>query len=149
MLRNYTEDQKVTLSSTEDFFNSHWISTFSNTIYGRVKIISFSQKCFSYFYVNILLTYLQKSDWTLTMPGYEIKPSKWLSFDLKELWQYRELFWFMAWRDIKVKYKQTLLGFIWVILQPLVLMLIFSTLWTQGNESRNVDMPYPCLHIRA
>jgi lipopolysaccharide transport system permease protein len=77
------------------------------------------------------------------MPGYEIKPAKWLSFDLKELWQYRELFWFMAWRDIKVKYKQTLLGFIWVILQPLVLMFIFSLLWTRVMKVGTVDMPYP------
>jgi lipopolysaccharide transport system permease protein len=77
------------------------------------------------------------------MPGYEIKPAKWLSFDLKELWQYRELFWFMAWRDIKVKYKQTLLGFIWVILQPLVLMFIFSLLWTRVMKVGMVDMPYP------
>jgi lipopolysaccharide transport system permease protein len=77
------------------------------------------------------------------MPGYEIKPSKWLSVDLRELWRYRELFWFMAWRDIKVKYKQTLLGFIWVILQPLILMLIFSTLWTKVMKAGTVDMPYP------
>jgi lipopolysaccharide transport system permease protein len=77
------------------------------------------------------------------MAGYEIKPSKWLSFDLHELWLYRELFWFMAWRDIKVKYKQTLLGFIWVILQPLVLMLIFSTLWIKVMKVGTVEMPYP------
>jgi lipopolysaccharide transport system permease protein len=77
------------------------------------------------------------------MKGYEIKPSKWLSFDLNELWLYRELFWFMAWRDIKVKYKQTLLGFIWVILQPLVLMFIFSTLWIKVMKVGIIDMPYP------
>jgi lipopolysaccharide transport system permease protein len=77
------------------------------------------------------------------MAGYEIKPSKWLSFDLNELWQYRELFWFMAWRDIKVKYKQTLLGFIWVILQPLVLMFIFSTLWLKVMKTGEVEVPYP------
>jgi len=77
------------------------------------------------------------------MAGYEIKPSKWLSFDLNELWRYRELFWFMAWRDIKVKYKQTLLGFFWVIIQPLVLMFIFSILWTKVMKDVTVDMPYP------
>jgi lipopolysaccharide transport system permease protein len=77
------------------------------------------------------------------MTGYEIKPSKWLSFDLNELWQYRELFWFMAWRDIKVKYKQTILGIIWVILQPLVLMLIFSTLWLRVMKTGVIDIPYP------
>jgi lipopolysaccharide transport system permease protein len=77
------------------------------------------------------------------MTGYEIKPSKWLSLDFNELWLYRELFWFMAWRDIKVKYKQTLLGFIWVILQPLVLMLIFSTLWAKVLKTGDIEIPYP------
>ncbi|MFT5973396.1 MAG: lipopolysaccharide transport system permease protein, partial [Cryomorphaceae bacterium] len=47
-------------------------------------------------------------------------PSK-ISLGLKELWTYRELFYFFTWRDIKVKYKQTFLGFAWAILQPLVL----------------------------
>jgi lipopolysaccharide transport system permease protein len=77
------------------------------------------------------------------MAGYDIKPSKWLSFDLKELWRFRELFLFMAWRDIMVKYKQTMLGFIWVILQPLVLMFIFSTLWLKVMKSVEVEIPYP------
>ena len=77
------------------------------------------------------------------MAGYEIKPTKWLSFDLSELWRFRELFLFMAWRDIKVKYKQTLLGFIWVILQPLVLMIIFSTIWMKVMKTGADDMPYP------
>jgi lipopolysaccharide transport system permease protein len=77
------------------------------------------------------------------MAGYEIKPSKWLSTDLGELWRFRELFLFMAWRDIMVKYKQTVLGFLWVILQPLVLMLIFSTLWLKVMRSGEVQIPYP------
>jgi lipopolysaccharide transport system permease protein len=77
------------------------------------------------------------------MAGYEIKPAKWLSFDLDELWQYRELFWFLAWRDIKVKYKQTLLGFIWVILQPLVLMFIFNAIWSKVMRPGAVELPYP------
>lgn len=77
------------------------------------------------------------------MAGYEIKPSRWLAFDFKELWRFRELFLFMAWRDIKVKYKQTMLGFVWVILQPLLLMLIFSTLWLKVMKSGAVEIPYP------
>ena len=77
------------------------------------------------------------------MAGYEIRPVRWLSFDLKELWQYHELFWFMAWRDIKVKYKQTLLGFMWIILQPLVLMFIFNTLWIKVMKVGTVEIPYP------
>jgi lipopolysaccharide transport system permease protein len=77
------------------------------------------------------------------MAGYDIKPSKWLSFDFRELVRFRELFIFMAWRDIKVKYKQTLLGILWVVLQPLVLMLIFSTLWIKVMKVNPVDLPYP------
>jgi lipopolysaccharide transport system permease protein len=77
------------------------------------------------------------------MSGYEIKPSRWLSFDFKELWQFRELCFFMAWRDIKVKYKQTLLGLGWVILQPLVLMFIFSVIWLHVMKFVTVEVPYP------
>lgn len=77
------------------------------------------------------------------MSGYDIKPSKWLSFDFRELWKFRELFVFLSWRDIRVKYKQTLLGFIWVILQPLVLMLIFSTLWFKVMKVEIPGIPYP------
>jgi len=75
--------------------------------------------------------------------GYEIKPVKWLSIDTKELWRFRELFWFMAWRDIKIKYKQTILGFLWVILQPLILMLVFNFIWLKVVKLGDVGMPYP------
>lgn len=77
------------------------------------------------------------------MAGYEIKPAQWLSFNFNELWRFRELFLFMAWRDIKVKYKQTLLGFVWVILQPLALMLIFSVIWLNVMKFGAVEIPYP------
>jgi lipopolysaccharide transport system permease protein len=57
---------------------------------------------------------------------YEIKPQNKITLGTHELWHYRELFYFFTWRDIKVKYKQTFLGFLWAILQPIVMMLIFS-----------------------
>ena len=63
---------------------------------------------------------------------YEIKPQKKLSLGLGELWEYRELFYFFTWRDIKVKYKQTYLGVLWALLQPLGMMLIFTFLFSQG-----------------
>jgi lipopolysaccharide transport system permease protein len=75
--------------------------------------------------------------------GYKIKPNKGFSFDLTELWQYHELFFFLAWRDIKVKYKQTLLGILWVILQPLILMFIFSVIWLKVIKFSEMDIPYP------
>ena len=51
---------------------------------------------------------------------------RWAALDFKALWQYRELFYFLMWRDIKVRYKQTMFGVLWAILQPLVTMLIFT-----------------------
>lgn len=60
-------------------------------------------------------------------PLITIKPSKpWSSIDLRALWSYRELLFFLIWRDIKVRYKQTLLGAAWAILQPLVMMIVFT-----------------------
>ena len=55
-------------------------------------------------------------------------------FNWGELWRYRELFYFFAWRDIKIKYKQTVLGFLWAILQPLLMMIIFTVFfWTRAK----------------
>ena len=56
----------------------------------------------------------------------KIRPSKgWVALNLRDLWAYRELFYFLTWRDIKVRYKQTLLGASWAIIQPLFTMLLF------------------------
>jgi lipopolysaccharide transport system permease protein len=56
----------------------------------------------------------------LTVPSFQIEPStRWPSLGLRELWDYRELLYFLTWRDIKVRYKQTVLGAIWVVIQPL------------------------------
>lgn len=69
-------------------------------------------------------------------------PSK-ISLGLVELWQYKELFYFFTWRDIKVKYKQTLLGFAWAILQPFVLMVIFSVFFGRALNVPSDGIPYP------
>lgn len=53
----------------------------------------------------------------------------WIHVNFRELWAYRELLYFLTWRDIKVKYKQTALGVVWVILQPFLTMIIFSILF--------------------
>lgn len=63
--------------------------------------------------------------------------------DIKELWQYRELFYFFTWRDIKVKYKQTWLGVLWALLQPLGLMLIFTLLFTKTWKIDTTPVDYP------
>jgi lipopolysaccharide transport system permease protein len=74
---------------------------------------------------------------------YEIKPKEKLSLGLRELWQYRELFYFFTWRDIKVKYKQTLLGFAWSVLQPFAMMVIFSVFLGNALKDPSSDTPYP------
>jgi lipopolysaccharide transport system permease protein len=61
----------------------------------------------------------------------------------KELWEYRELFYFFTWRDIKIKYKQTVLGFLWAVLQPLVMMLIFTFFFGRTLGVPSQSLPYP------
>lgn len=74
---------------------------------------------------------------------FELKPKNTFSLNLKELIEYRELFYFFTWRDIKVKYRQTLLGFLWAILQPLLLMLIFSYFVGKALKAPSEGMAYP------
>ncbi|MES2679191.1 MAG: ABC transporter permease [Bacteroidota bacterium] len=74
---------------------------------------------------------------------FEIKAQDKVGLNLKELWLYRELFWFFTLRDIKVKYKQTMLGFLWAILQPLVMALLFTLFLGPAITSyTNLDLPY-------
>ena len=61
------------------------------------------------------------------LPVIRIQPSRgWASLNLRELWEYRELLYFLIWRDIKVRYKQTALGAAWAIIQPFFTMVVFS-----------------------
>jgi len=64
-------------------------------------------------------------------------------FDISEIWKYRELFYFFAWRDVKVRYKQTLLGFGWAILQPLMTMIVFSIFLGRTGRIPTDGHPYP------
>ena len=73
-----------------------------------------------------------------------IEPSKsWVPLRLRDLWQYRELLYFLTWRDVKVRYKQTLLGAAWAILQPLLTMLIFTLLFGNLAGIKSEGVPYP------
>ena len=74
---------------------------------------------------------------------YEIKPQRKFDFGLKELWSYKELFYFFAWRDIKVKYKQTALGFLWAVLQPLITMVVFTFFFGRLLQIPSSTLPYP------
>lgn len=73
-----------------------------------------------------------------------IKPQKgWIPINLKELWQFRDLLYFLSWRDIKVKYKQTILGVTWAILQPFFTMIVFSILFGKLAKVPSEGIPYP------
>ncbi len=74
---------------------------------------------------------------------YSIESSGRKLFDSKELWRYRELFYFFTWRDIKIKYKQTSLGFFWAILQPLLMMMIFTFFFGKALNIPSQNIPYP------
>jgi len=77
-------------------------------------------------------------------PVIRITPSKgWVDLRLRDLWEYRELLYFLVWRDIKVRYKQTALGAAWAILQPLFTMLIFSIFFGRLAKMPSDGIPYP------
>lgn len=67
----------------------------------------------------------------------------WQPVDFREIWMHRELLGFLVWRDIKIRYKQTLLGGLWAVLQPLIAMLIFGVLFTRVVGIRSDGPPYP------
>ena len=80
----------------------------------------------------------------LRVPDVVIQPAKgWTSLGLKEVWEYRELLYFLAWRDVKVRYKQTLLGVAWAVLQPLLQMLIFTIFFGRLAQVGSEGLPYP------
>jgi len=79
-----------------------------------------------------------------------IEPSKgWISLGLKDLWHYRELLYFLAWRDIKVRYKQTALGAAWAIIQPLFTMLVFTLFFGRLAKVPSDGIPYPLFSYTA
>jgi lipopolysaccharide transport system permease protein len=73
----------------------------------------------------------------------------WLSLRLGELWHYRELLYFLTWRDIKIRYKQTALGVAWAVLQPLITMVIFSVIFGQLAKLPSDGIPYPVFSYAA
>lgn len=84
------------------------------------------------------------------IPLLRIKPaSSWLSLDLSELWDYRELIYFFVWRDIKVRYKQTVLGASWAIIQPFFTMVVFSIFFGRLANIPSDDVPYPLFSYAA
>src|SRR5271169_686460 len=73
----------------------------------------------------------------------------WLALDLSELWAYRDLVYFFIWRDIKVRYKQTVIGAAWAILQPVLTMLVFSLFFGKLAKIPSQGLPYPIFYYTA
>ncbi|MFH1086663.1 MAG: ABC transporter permease, partial [Chloroflexota bacterium] len=79
-----------------------------------------------------------------------IKPSHgWVSIKFRELWEYRDLFLFLAWRDISVRYKQTVLGAAWAIIQPFFSMIVFSIFFGRLAGMSSDGVPYPIFSYAA
>ena len=79
-----------------------------------------------------------------------IQPSRgWVSLKLRELWEYRELLYFLTWRDVKVRYKQTALGAAWAIIQPFFTMVVFSLFFGRLAKIPSDGIPYPIFSFAA
>src|SRR3954451_19533739 len=94
----------------------------------------------------IMATQTQPGDY----PYVRIQPSKgWVSLRLRELWEYRELLYFLIWRDIKVRYKQTVMGAAWAIIQPFFTMVVFSLFFGRLAKVPSDGIPYPIFSYAA
>lgn len=82
--------------------------------------------------------------WLDDLPETVIRPSKgWRWLDLREMWMYRELIYFLTWRDVNVRYKQTAIGVAWAVLQPLAMMAVFTLFFGRMAEMPSGGVPYP------
>lgn len=85
-----------------------------------------------------------------SIPVIRIEPTKgWVALQLKELWAYRELLYFLIWRDVKVRYKQTALGAAWAIIQPVFTMIVFSLFFGRLAKIPSDGIPYPIFAYAA
>ncbi|HEU4433277.1 MAG TPA: hypothetical protein VFR51_07750, partial [Pyrinomonadaceae bacterium] len=79
-----------------------------------------------------------------------IEPSKgWAPLKIGELWEYRELIYFLAWSNVKIRYKQTVLGAAWAIIQPFMTMLVFSLFFGKLAKVPSDNVPYPVFSFAA
>jgi lipopolysaccharide transport system permease protein len=86
----------------------------------------------------------------ISQPVIYIRPSSgWVPLNLRDLWEYRELLYFLVWRDIKVRYKQTVLGAAWAIIQPFFTMVVFSIFFGRLARISSEGIPYPIFSYTA
>ena len=87
---------------------------------------------------------------TISTPIVRIRPLQgWVPIDFQALWSYRELLYFLTWREIKVRYKQTVLGFLWAIIQPLMMMIVFTLFFGTLAKVPSEGIPYPLFNYAA
>jgi lipopolysaccharide transport system permease protein len=85
-----------------------------------------------------------------SLPITRIEPAHgWFNLRLRELWEYRELLYFFVWRDVKIRYKQTAIGVVWVVLQPLLTMLVFTLFFGKLARMPSQGLPYPVFYFAA
>lgn len=84
------------------------------------------------------------------LPPLVIKPtSGWAALNLRDLWHYRELLYFLTWRDVKVRYKQTAIGAVWAVLQPFLTMVVFAVIFGRLAKVPSDGVPYPVFSYAA
>lgn len=85
-----------------------------------------------------------------SIPVIRIEPSRgWINLNLRDLWEYRELLYFLVWRDVKVRYKQTAIGAGWAILQPFMTMVVFTIFFGKLAKIPSDGIPYPVFAFAA
>src|SRR5215471_2349724 len=85
-----------------------------------------------------------------SVPRIRIEPPRGLlELRLAEVWQYRELLYFFVWRDVKVRYKQTVIGVLWVVIQPLMTMGVFTIFFGRLAKLPSQGLPYPVFYFTA
>ena len=86
----------------------------------------------------------------ILMPTLRIEPAGgWFDLNLREFWHAREMIYFFVWRDIKVRYKQTVIGGAWAILQPFLTMVVFSLFFGRLAKMPSEGLPYPVFYYSA
>lgn len=88
----------------------------------------------------------------LTLESWDVvvrPPDGWVALNLRELWAYRELLYFLIWRNLKIRYKQTVLGALWAVLQPFMTMVVFSIFFGELARIPSGDVPYPIFAYTA
>ena len=129
-----------------------WIYRYSQNAFVRIALQGIITVASTELTNNRAGTHRESSGVELSAPPSEvlIQPTYgWTSLNLRGLWEYRELLYFLAWRDVKIRYKQTALGMAWAVLQPFLAMLLFSIFLGKLARMPSDNAPYPLFAFAA